>query len=470
MKGVVSLCLVICLGGFVLPSLARDLPEFAPLVEKQAQIVVNISATRVQTTPKAPVMRNDRDGQIPDWLRRLAPHSSDGQDEDDGDDRSVGSGFVIGSDGYILTNAHVVEDASEILVRFADKREYLARVVGTDRRTDIALLKVDAKGLIQARLGDPSRLRVGDWVLAIGSPFGFESSVTAGIVSAKGRSLPDESLVPFIQTDVAINPGNSGGPLFNLNGEVVGINSQIYSRTGGFMGLSFSIPIDVAMDVQAQLRRTGHVQRGRIGVMVQEVTRNMAESFGLSQATGALISQVEAGGPSSVAGLRTGDVILRFDGKSVAGSNDLPRIVGACSPGRRVTLQYWRAGKVQQADVIVAQLAETQTPSPKHLAERPLHGANQLGLVVQDLSRDQKKDLPGERGAAIREVAGVAARAELRQGDIVTALVQHGTSIPVHSGEHFNRLVNALSHGAAVTLLVRRGDTLSFVGMKVPEN
>ncbi|MBS1208882.1 MAG: protease Do [Proteobacteria bacterium] len=461
-------CVAVCLGLSSLPASARNLPEFASLIEKQAAVVVNISATRIQTPVKAPFLRPQRDG-VPEWLRRMLPSMPEEPDEPD-DDRAVGSGFVIGSEGYILTNAHVVEDASEILVRFNDKREYLARLVGTDKRTDIALLKVDASSLPQARLGNPARLRVGDWVLAIGSPFGFDSTVTAGIVSAKGRSLPDDGLVPFIQTDVAINPGNSGGPLFNLQGEVVGINSQIYSRTGGFMGLSFAIPIDVAMDVQAQLRQRGHVMRGRIGVLVQEVTRDMAESFGLPQATGALVSQVEAGGPAAGAGLKPGDVITQFDGKTVMSSNDLPRIVGATRPGVSSVLKYWRAGKAAQTSVKVAEFPEEKSARAVQVLEHPIRGANRLGMVVQDLSREQKRELATEQGAAIREVAGVAARAELRQGDVVTAVIQHGTGSEVRSAEHFNKLINGLPRSAAVTLLVRRGDTQSFVGMKVPGN
>ena len=336
---------------------ARELPEFAPLVEKQSPIVVNISATQAARQLRAPFMKPDAGGGLPDWLRRLVPqHPSAPEEQDDG--KAVGSGFIIDGNGYILTNAHVVESADEILVRLSDKREFMAQLVGTDKRTDIALLKVDAKGLPQASLGKPDRLRVGDWVLAIGSPFGFESTVTAGIVSAKGRSLPDDSIVPFIQTDVAINPGNSGGPLFNLNGEVIGINSQIYSRTGGFMGLSFAIPIDVAMNVQAQLRQRGKVLRGRIGVSIQEVTRDMSESFGLSQTAGALISAVEPDSPAAKSGLKVGDIILRFDGKSVANSYELPRIVGATAPGSKSMVQYWRSGGVKQVGVTVAQFPE----------------------------------------------------------------------------------------------------------------
>lgn len=451
------------------PVQARDLPEFAALVEKQAPVVVNISATRPHTRRKAPVLRSDRDSSVPDWLKRSSPKSQDGQGDDDDDDRAVGSGFVVSGDGFILTNAHVVDGASEILVRFTDKREYLARLVGTDRRTDIAVLKIDAKGLIQARLGDPAKLRVGDWVLAIGSPFGFESSVTAGIVSAKGRSLPDDSIVPFIQTDVAINPGNSGGPLFNMGGEVVGINSQIYSQTGGFMGLSFAIPIDVAMDVQDQLRHIGYVRRGKIGVLVQDITQDMAESFGLAQADGALVSQVEAGSPAAAAGLRTGDIIQRFDGKPVTDSSDLPRIVGASTPGRQVPVQYWRGGHAVTVTLLVAQFPDDARAVPP-LAEKMPRGANRLGLVTQDLGRDLKRTLQLDHGAAIREVAGVAARAELRQGDVVTAIVQQGVTTDIRSAAHLNQLVGRLAQGTAVTLQVRRGDTLSFVGMKVPGN
>ncbi|MDP5240855.1 Do family serine endopeptidase [Uliginosibacterium sp. 31-16] len=440
------------------------MPEFAALVEKQAPVVVNISATRQTKVPKAPFLRSERDDGIPGWLQRMLPAPPDMLDEEE-DDRATGSGFVIGVEGYILTNAHVVEGASEILVRFNDRREYPGRLVGADRRTDVALLKVDARNLRQARLGDPARLRVGDWVLAIGSPFGFESSVTAGIVSAKGRSLPDESLVPFIQTDVAINPGNSGGPLFNLSGEVIGINSQIYSRTGGFMGLSFAIPIDVAMDVQAQLRQNGRVRRGRIGVLVQEVTRDMADSFGLAQPIGALVSQIDAGGPAAAAGIKSGDIIVRFDGKEVKSSSDLPRIVGGVRPGMQTVVQYWRAARLQTAQLAVAEFAEESSLVPVRQTEPSLRGANALGLIVQDLSRDERHTTSG---VAIREVLGAAGRAELRQGDVVVALVLHGAPSDIRSATHFNRMVNDLPRGSAVTLLVRRGDAQSFVAMKVP--
>ncbi|MDO6388260.1 MULTISPECIES: Do family serine endopeptidase [unclassified Uliginosibacterium] len=459
-----TVALALC---FSLSIQARELPEFAGLVERQAPVVVNISATRQAASVKAPALRSDTPGRMPEWLRRWLPPPSEPEESEE-DDQAVGSGFVIDSAGYILTNAHVVEEASEILVRMNDRREYPARVVGTDRRTDIALLKVDASRLPQARLGDPSRLRVGDWVLAIGSPFGFDSSVTAGIVSAKGRSLPDDSIVPFIQTDVAINPGNSGGPLFNLKGEVVGINSQIYSRTGGFMGVSFAIPIDVAMDVQAQLRERGHVQRGRIGVLVQELSQDIASSFGLRTATGALVSQVEPDGPAAQAGLRSGDVILRCDGREVQNSHELPRIVGAVRPGRTVELEFWRDNRMRRVQLVVGAFPEEKQDTPPRIVEPAPRGSNPLGLVLQDLSRSQKRELALEQGASIVEANGAAARAELRPGDVVLAVTTGGQQQSLKSADHFNRLLQGLPRGSALTLLVLRGESRSYVGMKLP--
>ncbi|HEX5125935.1 MAG TPA: Do family serine endopeptidase [Rhodocyclaceae bacterium] len=459
----------------------RDLPEFASLVEHQAAVVVNISATQSARTARAhaPYMQDDPgddDNNVPGWLRRFVPkmHPQDPQgsqdpDDNDGDDGdgAVGSGFIISSDGYVLTNTHVVEGADEVLVRLNDKREFAARIIGMDKRSDIALLKLDATGLPKAVFGDPAKLRVGDWVLAIGSPFGFDSSVTAGIVSAKGRALPDETLVPFIQTDVAINPGNSGGPLFNLKGEVVGINSQIYSRSGGFMGISFAIPIDVAMDVQAQLRQQGRVSRGRIGVMIQDITKEMADSFGLPQPVGALVSGIEPNSPAEKAGVKVGDVIVRFDGKAVTNSIDLPRVVSATHPGVNASMQLWRHGTSKTLSVAVAEFPEEAKLAVNLPAPEP-QGGNRLGLVTQDLSRDQKRDMKLELGASIREASGPAARAALRPGDVVTAVIAHGQTTDVRSADHFNRVANGLAGGSALTLLVRRGESQSFVGMKVP--
>ncbi|MDQ7988127.1 MAG: Do family serine endopeptidase [Candidatus Dactylopiibacterium sp.] len=447
----------------------QELPRFADLVDQQAAVVVNISATRPQMQPQAPALRAGPPGNMPDWLKRWLPPVPDESEEPEEDDRSVGSGFIIDSKaGHILTNAHVVEGASEIMVRLNDRREFPARVLGIDRRTDIALLKVEATRLPQARLGHAEHLRVGDWVVAIGSPFGFDSSVTAGIVSAKGRALPDDSIVPFIQTDVAINPGNSGGPLFNLKGEVVGINSQIYSRTGGFMGVSFAIPIDVAMDVQAQLRTRGYVLRGRIGVLVQELTQDIASSFGLRDVSGALVSQVEADGPAALAGLRSGDVILNFDGRPVASSLELPRVVSASLPDREVRLSYWRDRRVNEARVRVGVFPEEKSAPTVAAAEPTRRSGSPLGLVVRDLTRDQRRDLHVQQGVSIVEASGIAARAELRPGDVLASVTIGGVTHPARSADQFNRLIQGLRRGEPLTLLVLRGDSQSFVGLKLP--
>src|SRR5919198_730244 len=344
-----------------------QLPDFTRLVEEQGNAVVNISTTQaVRRSAALPQVPGMEDEEVLEFFRRFIPRQpgpGQGPQGPEGraprpESRSLGSGFIISQDGYVLTNAHVVEGADEITVKLTDKREYKAKVIGADRRTDIALIKIDATGLPAVRFGDPQKLKVGEWVVAIGSPFGFENTVTAGIVSAKGRSLPQENFVPFIQTDVAINPGNSGGPLFNLRGEVVGINSQIYSRTGGFMGLSFAIPADVALDVQRQLKEKGRVARGRIGVVIQEVTRDLASSFGLDRARGALVNQVEKGSPAEKAGIEPTDIITAFDGKPVESSSDLPRIVGATRPGSTATVEVWRKGATKKLALTVGELQE----------------------------------------------------------------------------------------------------------------
>ena len=348
---------------------AAQLPDFTDLVEKQGAAVVNISTTQTARSPMAGRGGGGGGGgayrTCPRTIRSTNSsgascriRSRRAETPREFQSQSLGSGFIISADGFVLTNAHVVEAADEITVKLTDKRELKAKVIGSDRRTDIALLKIDANGLPFVRFGNPERLRVGEWVVAIGSPFGFENTVTAGIVSAKGRSLPQENFVPFIQTDVAVNPGNSGGPLFNLRGEVVGINSAIYSRTGGFMGLSFAIPIDVANDIVQQLKSVGRVIRGRIGVVIQPVTKELADSFGLQKPQGALVSSVEKGGPAEKAGVEAGDVILRFDGKPVSASEDLPRIVGGTKPGNRVPMQVWRNKASRDVQVTVAELQE----------------------------------------------------------------------------------------------------------------
>src|SRR4051794_17335452 len=388
---------------------ARELPDFTRLVEEQGAAVVNISTTqavrRAQSggggggggaAPQVPGMEDD---EVLEFFRRFVPRQpGPGQNPGPGgpgrESRSLGSGFIISNDGYILTNAHVVEGGDEINVKLTDKREFKARVIGADKRTDVALIKIDGTGLPLVKFGDPNKLKVGEWVVAIGSPFGFENTVTAGIVSAKGRSLPQENFVPFIQTDVAINPGNSGGPLFNMRGEVVGINSQIYSRTGGFMGLSFAIPIDVALDVQKQLKEKGRVARGRIGVVIQEVTRDLATSFGLDRARGALVNSVEKESPAQKAGVEPTDIIVTFDGKPVESSSDLPRIVGSTRPATSVPLEVFRKGATKKLQITVGELQEDKVAAAeKPRAPKPEPAqANRLGIVVAELSADQKKD------------------------------------------------------------------------------
>src|SRR6476619_4022945 len=320
----------------------RDGPDFSDFVDKQGAAVVNISTTQTVRGQTAPP--GSEEDPFYDFFRRFGPP----QPPRDYETRTLGSGFIISQEGYILTNSHVVEAADDITVRLTDKREYKAKVIGSDKRSDVAVLKIDANGLPVVAIGDPSKTRVGQWVVAIGSPFGFENTVTAGIVSAKGRTLPQENFVPLIQTDVAINPGNSGGPLFNMKGEVIGINSMIFSRTGGFMGLSFAIPIDVALDIQKQLKDKGRVARGRIGVVIQEVTRDLATSFGLDRPRGALVNSVEKGSPADKAGVEATDIIVSFDGKQVESSSDLPRLVGSTRPGSTASLEVWRKGATKK--------------------------------------------------------------------------------------------------------------------------
>ncbi|MDR3322853.1 MAG: DegQ family serine endoprotease [Zoogloeaceae bacterium] len=440
----------------------RNLPDFADLAERQGKVVVNISTTQVVKNRSGPALPFDEDDPVAELFRRFMPRGLPRESER----HSLGSGFIISAEGYILTNAHVVEGADEVMVRLTDKREFSARVIGADKRTDVALIKIEATHLPTARLGDPEKLRVGEWVAAIGSPFGFESSVTAGIVSAKGRSLPQENYVPFIQTDVAVNPGNSGGPLFNMNGEVVGINSQIYSRSGGFMGLSFAIPIDVALEVQNQLRATGKVSRGRMGVVIQEVTRELAESFGLEKAAGALVNAVEKGGPAEQAGIEPGDVILRFNGKPFASSAELPRLVAATRPGAKATVQIWRKGSARNVTLTVGEIPEEQTAEQSRKPPAAEQQANRLGLVVSELTLEQRQQLNVPGGLRIEEVRSNAARVDLRPGDILLSLIHKGVSLDLKSAEQFNKRLAQFSKGDTLTLLVRRGDSQTFVTLK----
>jgi serine protease Do len=444
----------------------RELPDFTELVDKQGAAVVNISTTQVVHGSRAlPQLPFDEDDPMFEFFKRFIPRQAPGVPRDF-ETKSLGSGFVISPDGYLLTNAHVVEAAEEILVKLNDKREFKARVIGTDKRTDIALIKIEASGLPTVRLGDPSKLRVGEWVVAIGSPFGFENSVTAGIVSAKGRSLPQENFVPFIQTDVAINPGNSGGPLFNMKGEVVGINSQIYSRTGGFMGLSFAIPIDVAMEIQQQLRSSGKVTRGRIGVVIQEVTKELADSFGLGKASGALVNSVEKGSPAEKAGIEAGDVILKFDGKLVGASSDLPRIVGNTKPGAKASVQVWRKGSTRDLTVTVGEIPDEKAASRAQKKSGPELAANRFGLVLSEITPEQRKELRISSGVLVEEVRSNGARSDLRAGDIILAVIVKGVTNEIKSVEQFNKLASQFEKGSNVTLLIRRGDNQSFITLK----
>jgi serine protease Do len=445
---------------------AEGLPDFTELVEKQSASVVNISTTQA---PKAGGPNEDA---MQDFFKHYGipvppggmPHGNGGGGRGSEDQHSLGSGFIISADGYVLTNAHVVQDADEITVSLTDKRKLIAKVIGSDRKTDVALIKIEASGLQPVKMGDAEKLKVGEWVVAIGSPFGFESTVTKGIVSAKGRSLPQDTLVPFIQTDVPINPGNSGGPLFNMKGEVIGINSQIYSRTGGFMGLSFAIPIDVALDVSKQLRETGHVTRGWLGVVIQDVTQDIADSFGLSSPQGALIANVEKGGPGDKGGLLPSDIITQFDGKSIRSREDLPRVVGATKPGRDVPVMVWRKGRSTQLHFAVGEMP-AESPNGMRPASRKSGSdspAAKLGLSLNNLKEDQKKELDIKAGILIEDISGAAAKAGLQAGDVILSI----NNVDVSSVEEFNRTLAGVADKKAIALLVRRGDSSRFITLK----
>jgi len=452
------------------PALGRDLPDFTRLVAENGPAVVNIStkqsssiAQRLQpySIPNLP-----EGSPLEDLFRRFFDEEGPIPDESL-QARSLGSGFFVSGDGYVLTNSHVVEGAEEIIVRTSDRREFVARLIGTDKRSDIALLKVEAEGLPAARIGSGKDLQVGEWVLAIGSPFGFESSATAGIVSAKGRSLPSENYVPFIQTDVAINPGNSGGPLFNLDGEVVGVNSQIYSRTGGFMGLSFAIPIEVAMDVVEQIKTKGRVSRGWLGVLIQDVTRELAESFGMSQPRGALVAQVLPDSPAATAGLQPGDVILSYNGRDVPTSSSLPPLVGATPVGESAGLVVLRRGERIELTIKIQELPEDdQLAAEPGQTDKP--EANRLGVVVRDLTPEMRRQFEIEQGGVLIESVdqGPAASAGLSAGDVILMLDNQ----PVGNLADFERILGAIEPGRATAVLVQRGDTRMFYALKLPKS
>ncbi len=429
------------------------LPDFTQIVAQQGPAVVNISVSGTLKSGQAVAPRLDPDDPFYEFFRRFQMPAPRGNLPIHGQ----GSGFIVSPDGVVLTNAHVVAEAGEVSVKLTDKREFKAKVVGIDKPTDVAVLKIDAQNLPSVKIGSARNSRVGEWVLAIGSPFGFENSVTAGIVSAKSRTLPDEGYVPFLQTDVAINPGNSGGPLFNLDGEVIGINSQIYSRSGGYQGLSFAIPIDVAMQVERQLLEHGKVSRGRIGVMIQEMSQDLADSFGLEKPAGALVSSVEKDSPAEKAGIEPGDVILKFNGKPIAGSAELPPLVAEQAPGSAATLEIWRKGKSRELTLRLGEMSSGPAKGPQDEADR-----SKLGLGVRPLSPNELKVAEVSAGLLVESVnAGPAARAGVRRGDIILAV----NGEKVASVDQLRTLAARADKHLALQIL--RGESRLFVALKL---
>ena len=445
---------------------ARALPDFTDLVEQVGPSVVNIRTTE-KVSPR-PSGDSGSDEEMLEFFRRFgipipnAPGGPRGQrpnrpQQEEEQPRGVGSGFILTADGYIMTNAHVVEGASEVLVTLTDKREFKARLIGADKRSDVAVVKIDATGLPAVKIGDVNRLKVGEWVMAIGSPFGLENTVTAGIVSAKQRDTGD--FLPFIQTDVAINPGNSGGPLINMRGEVIGVNSQIYSRSGGFMGISFAIPIDEAVRVSDQLRASGRVSRGRIGVQIDQVTKDVAEAVGLNKPQGALVRGVESGAPADKAGVEAGDIILKFDGKTIEKSADLPRLVGATKPGTRASITVFRRGSTVDLTVQVAEI-EPDKVAKKEREEKPksTSAGQTYGLTVSEVSEADKKELRLKGGVRVDAATEAAARAGLRQGDIILAIANQ----EVGNVKDFEAILGKADKSKSLQVLFRRGDWAQY--------
>ena len=466
---------------------ARGLPDFTELVEQVGPSVVNIrTIEKASTRSRAGDLGGDNDEDMQELLRRFfgerglpqpkadpkdpkadprAPKNGKPQAEPKQErQRGVGSGFVLSSDGFVMTNAHVVDGADEVLVTLTDKREFKAKIIGADKRSDVAVIKIDASGLSAVKIGDVSKLKVGEWVMAIGSPFGLENTVTAGIVSAKQRDTGE--LLPLIQTDVAINPGNSGGPLINMRGEVVGINSQIYSRSGGFQGISFAIPMDEAIRVSNQLRSSGRVARGRIGVQIETVNKDVADAMGLAKTQGALVRGVEAGGPAALAGVEAGDVILKFGGVTIEKSSDLPRIVGNTKPGSKSTITVFRRGNTKEFPISLIDFEDekvAKAPSSSK-TEKPKSGtgAQALGLVISDLSDSQKKEMKIKSGVVVESATEQAARAGLRENDVIVSIAGNEIS----NVKEFEAVLSKTDKSKSISIMYKRGDWMQFTLIK----
>jgi len=452
---------------------ARSLPDFTGLVNKNSAAVVNISTSAKKTNaaigglpPGHNLPDIPEDSPFYDFFKKYFGEIPEGQGPSQ-ERSSLGSGFIIAQEGYVITNHHVVKDAEEIIVRLNDRREFVAELIGSDERSDIAVLKIEATDLPTLKLGDSSNLNVGEWVLAIGSPFGFDASVTAGIISAIGRSLPNENYVPFIQTDVAINPGNSGGPLFNLDGEVIGVNSQIYSRTGGFMGLSFAVPVNVVENVYKQLKNKGRVSRGWLGVLIQDVTRELAESFDMDHPHGALIAKVLPDGPAERAGIEVGDIVIKFNGKKVSFSSDLPPLVGSTLVDTTVPVDIIRRSKHKTIQVKISELPTDDEVIAKSSNTPSRPDENLLNIIARDLSKEQKKELDLEdNGVVVENIgAGPAQKAGIRQGDIILLL----NNIKISDTSHFYQLINELPKGRSIPVLIQRRGGPIFLALKIDE-
>ncbi len=455
---------------FTRPAGAAPLPDFTDMVQENSAAVVNISTTAKKGSPgpgRGPMPELPDDSPLHDFFRKFFDEQApDSPDAPPRQAASLGSGFIISAEGYVITNSHVVADAEEIIVRLNDRREFIAEMVGADPRSDIAVLKVDGNDLPVVKLGSSADLEVGEWVLAIGSPFGFDYSVTQGIISAIGRSLPNENYIPFIQTDVAINPGNSGGPLFNLDGEVVGVNAQIYSRTGGFMGLSFAVPIDVVLNVYTQLRASGQVTRGWLGVLIQDVTRELAESFAMNKPHGALVAKVLADSPAAGAGMEVGDIIVEYDGAEIAFSSDLPPLVGNSKINTRVPMKIIRAGKRKTIKVLIAELPEDDRQARALTPDAPAAPANDMNVVVRELTDAQRKQLElPEDGVIVEKVLeGPGSAAGIRKGDVILMM----NNKDISGVSQFEQLLDELPRDRSIPILIQRGGAPTFLALKLP--